>query len=119
MRALLTLPPIRAKSRKIKLAQRASIMRLGTMRSERTEAAIVVQARRELRRGVDVQIETLVAVAAVEGSHVLVAFGHAAQVIFVEELALVALLAETAQPVLADETVEGVVHLVFVGAVVT
>lgn len=34
-----------------------------------------------------------------------------------KEFALIALFAESAQPVLADETVEGVVYLVFVWAV--
>ena len=35
-----------------------------------------------------------------------------------KEFALIALFAETAQPVLADETVEGMIYLVFVWAVV-
>lgn len=39
------------------------------------------------------------------------------QIVFVKEFALIALFAETAQPVFADETVEGVVYLVFVWAV--
>ena len=43
--------------------------------------------------------------------------GGSLQIIFVKEFALIALFAETAQPVLADETVERVVDLVFVRAV--
>lgn len=35
-----------------------------------------------------------------------------------KELALIALFAQTTQPVLADEAVEGMVYLMFVGAVV-
>ena len=40
------------------------------------------------------------------------------QIVFMEELALIAFLAETTQPMFADQAVEGVRHLVFVGAVV-
>ena len=48
------------------------------------------------------QVQTLVAVAAVPVAHEKVALGHLAQVVLVQELAGLALFAEAAQPVLAD-----------------
>ncbi|KAK5636863.1 hypothetical protein RRF57_012575 [Xylaria bambusicola] len=86
-------------------AQLPSHMSLAAIRAERAEAAVVVWARREFGQRVDVQVQTLVAVGAVPVAHEEVAFGHLAQVIFVQELASFALFAEGAQPVLAYEGV--------------
>lgn len=148
MRTLLALPPVGAEAGEVERTQRASVVDFRAGRAEGAEAAVVVRAGRELGGGVDVQVEAFVAVAAVEGPCELVAFGHAAsawfrmsppathtdglemrgekvgiwtlslQVVLVQEFALVALLAQAAQPVLADEAVEGMVHLVLVRAVV-
>lgn len=52
------------------------------------------------------QIETLLAIGAVTVAHEEVALGHLPQVILVQELAMLALLAQPAQPVLADERVQ-------------
>lgn len=52
------------------------------------------------------QVQTLVAVAAVAVAHKEIAFRHLAQVVLVQELAALALFAEAAQPVLADEGAE-------------
>ena len=52
------------------------------------------------------QVQALVAVGAVPVAHEEVALGHLAQVVLVQELAVLALLAEPPQPVLADERVE-------------
>jgi hypothetical protein len=46
----------------------------------------------------------------------VIALGHAAQVVFVQELASLALFAEAAHPVFADEAVEGGLQVVLVGA---
>ena len=67
-----------------------------------TEAAIVPGA--VLYLGLAVQMEKLALfVAALAVFRVEEAFGHFAHVVLVQELALVALLAQTSQPVLADD----------------
>lgn len=82
-------------------------MPLGAPRPQGTEAAVVVRTRRQPRLRIDVQVQTLVAVAAVAVAHEEVALGHAPQVVLVQELAALALLAQAAEPVLADEAAEG------------
>lgn len=60
------------------------------------------------------EVETFFAVRAVTVTHEEVAFGHLAQVVLVKKLAVLALLAESTQPMLADEGVEpagGLLHL--------
>ena len=51
---------------------------------------------------IDVQIQALITVGAVPVAHKKVALGHLAQVVLVQKLARLALLAEAAKPVLAD-----------------
>lgn len=80
-------------------------MLLAAIGAQGAEALVVVRAGRELGLGVDVQVEALVAVRAVAVPHEEVALGHLAQVVLVQELAALALLAERAQPVLAHERV--------------
>ena len=53
---------------------------LGTILAQRTEAVVVVRAAGDLGVRVDVQIQALLAVAAVAVAHVEVAFGHLAPV---------------------------------------
>lgn len=74
-----------------------------TVRPERTETAIVMRARGPLGLGIDVEVEAVVAVGAREGAGIVRALGHAAQIVLVEELARLALLAQAAQPMLAHE----------------
>ena len=76
-----------------------------TVWTEWTEAAVVVWARGALSIWVQMQIETVVAVGAGLCAGVVGAFGHAAEVVFVEEFAGFAFFAEAAQPVFTYETV--------------
>ena len=78
MRALLTLPPARAKPSKIEPADRLPGMRFRALRPKRTEASFVMRTRGDLRGRVDMKVKAFVAVAAVESAGVLVAFWHAA-----------------------------------------
>lgn len=102
----LALGPVGTEPREVKLAQLPPHMLLGAVRTQRTKAHVVVRTRRQLGRRVDVQVQTLLPVGAVAVAHEEVALGHLAQVILVEEFAVLALLAQPAQPVLADEGVE-------------
>lgn len=52
------------------------------------------------------QIETLITVRAVSVAHEEVALGHLSQVVLMKKLAVLALLAQAAQPVLADQGVQ-------------
>lgn len=80
-------------------------MLLAAIRPQGAEALVVVRTGRELGLGVDVQVEALVAVRAVAVADEEVALGHLAQVVLVQELAALALLAQRPQPVLAHERV--------------
>ncbi len=79
-------------------------MLVGAARAQRTEAALVVRARGPLRCRVDVQIEAVLPVRARLVAGKVAALGHPAQVILVQELACLRLLAEAAEPMLAHET---------------
>lgn len=129
---LLALRPLRAEAREVELAQRLPDVLLGAAGPQRAEAALVPRARREAGVRVDVEVETLVcgwdgmlafaqgkgraggghrtrrrtSIAAVPVPHEEVALGHLPQVVLVQELAALALLAQAAQPVLAHEVVE-------------
>lgn len=81
-------------------------MLLRAHRPQGTEPAIVVRAGRHATLRVDVQIQTLFAIGAVSVPRKKVALGHLAEVILVQELALLTLLAQAAKPVLADERIE-------------
>lgn len=70
--------------------------------SQGTEPALIMRTWSPLILGVDVQIQAIVAVGAHAVFGVVGAFWHAAKVILMQELALIAFLAERAQPVLAD-----------------
>lgn len=106
MRPHLALRPIRTKPREIVRAQLPPHVLLRAQRAQRTKAHIVVRTRRQLRQRIDVQIQTLLAVGAVPVAHEEVALGHLTQVVLVQKLALLALLAQAAQPVLAHQRVE-------------
>lgn len=105
MRALLAEFAFGAEAGEVVYAQLPPHMPLATVGAERAEAALVVWARGEFAQRVDVQVETLVAVGAVAVAHEEVALRHLTQIVLVEEFASFTLLAERAQPVLADEGV--------------
>ncbi|KAL7821923.1 hypothetical protein V8C26DRAFT_391403 [Trichoderma gracile] len=112
MRANLALRPVRTEPREIEDTQLPPHVLLRTHRPQRTEAHVVVRTRRQLRQRIDVQVQTLLAVGAVPVAHEEVALGHLAQVVLVQKLAVLALLAQPAQPVLAHERVEPARRLV-------
>ena len=74
---------------------------------QRAKPPIVVRAGREAGRRVDVEVQALVAVGAVPVADEKVALWHLAQVVLVQELARLSLLAEAAEPVLAHQRAEG------------
>lgn len=106
VRAHLALGPVGAEPGEVEGTQLPPHVLLRAPGPKRAEAHVVVRARRQPAQRVDVQIQALVAVGAVPVAHEEVALGHLAQVVLVQELAVLALLAEAAQPVLADERVE-------------
>lgn len=73
-----------------------------------------MRTRRQLAQRIDVQVQTLLAIRTIPIPHEEVALWHLAQVIFVQELAVLALLAQAAQPVLAHERVEPARRLLLV-----
>lgn len=95
----------RAEPSEIKRTQsRLLVVLQGAIGTERTEASVVVGTCWSLRFGVDVKVEAVVAVGAGLGARVVGTLGHAPEVVLVEELTGLALLAQTAQPVLTHET---------------
>ncbi|TLD28624.1 hypothetical protein PspLS_03623 [Pyricularia sp. CBS 133598] len=107
MSTLLTQPPVGTEAAQIVGTQVPPDVLLAAPGAERAKALVVVRTRRQLALRVDVQVQTLLAVLAVAVADVKVALGHAAQVVLVQELAPVALLAQAAQPMLAHQAVEG------------
>lgn len=105
MRTLLTRLPIGTETRQVIRAQPPPHMLLTAIGPQRTEALVVVRAGRQLALGVDVEVQALVAVGAVAVPHEEVALGHLAQVVLVQELAALPLLAQRPQPVLAHQRV--------------
>jgi len=83
-------------------AQHSPEMLVPAVRSVAAEAPLVPRAVLDLALRVDVQEGALLVVAGVE-ARVEVALGHLGHVVLVQELALVALFAESAQPVLAHD----------------
>lgn len=105
MRTFLAILAIGAEASQVIRAELPTDVLLGAVRAQRAEALVVVRARGQLGLGVDVEVEALVAVGAVAVADEEVALGHLAQVVLVQELAALALLAQRAQPVLAHERV--------------
>lgn len=103
VRAVLAPGTLGAESDQVIHAQLPPHVLLATPRTERTEALVVVRAGRQLGLRVNVQVQALLAVGAVPVAHEEVALGHLAEVVLVQELARLALFAEAAEPVLADQ----------------
>lgn len=76
MRALLTLSTVGAETGKIELADGFANVLLAAARSERTKAFLVVWTWGEFRRGIDMQVEALVTIGAVQGARVVIALRH-------------------------------------------
>lgn len=76
MGTFLTLSPIGAETGKVKFADRFANVLLAAARSERTEPSLVVWTGREFGGRIDMQVEALVAVGAIQGARVVIAFGH-------------------------------------------
>lgn len=76
MSTFLAVSPVWAKAYQVELAERFPNMLLATPWAERAEAPVVVRAWTDFRSRVDVKIEAVVAVATVECSRILIAFGH-------------------------------------------
>jgi hypothetical protein len=87
-----------------------------TQRAQRTKPALIMRTRGAFPLRRNVLIHALIAVLAKSMAREIIALGHAPQVVFVQKLAGLALFAETAHPVLADEAVEGRLHMVLVRA---
>lgn len=117
MGALLAVWPIRAETGEIIRAHLLADVFFGAPGSQWAEALFVMWAGRQLALGVDVQVQTLVAVGAEAVAQEEVALRHLAQVELVQELAALALLTQATQPVLADERVEGVSTILLAAAV--
>ena len=117
MRALLALPSVRTEARKVEPAQRLPHVLLAAILAQGAESLVVMRTRRQSRCGVDVQIIAVLAADAVAAAIVVGTLCSGPYVVFVQVIALVALLAEAFQPVLADEVVV-VVVAVLVGTVI-
>lgn len=93
---------VRTEAGQVVGAQHSTNVSMSTVWSVPAEASVVPRAVLDLTLGVYVQEGTLLVVAGVE-PRVEVALGHLGHVELVQELALVALLAEATQPVLAND----------------
>lgn len=102
MRASLAGGAVGAEAGEVEEADAAADVFLGAAGAEGAEALVVVRAGRELGLRVDMEVEALLAVGAVAVAGEEVALGHLAEVVLVEELAVLALFAEAAEPVFAD-----------------
>lgn len=93
---------VRTTARQVVGAEDAAHVPMAAVRSVPTEPPIVPRTVLDLALGVDVQEGALLVVARVE-ARIEITFGHFGHVVFVQELALVALLAESTKPMLADD----------------
>lgn len=93
---------IRAKSGQIKVAQHPAHVPMPTVGPVATKATVVPRAVFDLALRINVQKRTLFVVARVE-PRVKVTFRHLGHVVLVQELALVSLLTQRTQPMLADD----------------
>lgn len=76
MRAFLTLSPVGAEPGKIELADVSANVPFAAARSERTETFLVMWAWGKFRGGIDMQVEALVTVGAIQGARVVIALRH-------------------------------------------
>lgn len=76
MGTFLTLTPIGAETGKVEFADRFANVLLAAARSERTQPFLIVWARREFGGRIDMQVQALVAVGAIQGARVVIALGH-------------------------------------------
>lgn len=98
-------PPQRTEAGQVARTKDLLHVTLFAVRALRAEAHGVLVAGRDLGLRVDVQVLALWGLSAVAVLGVEDALGHLAEVVLVEVLALVVLLAQAAQPVLADDLV--------------
>lgn len=99
---MLAVPAIGTEAGQIVHAEDAAHVPMATVWSMAAEATVVPWTVLDLALRIDVQERTLLVVAGIE-ARIEVALGHLLHVEFMEKLTLVALLAEAAQPVLADD----------------
>jgi len=92
----------RAEASQVVDAEHAPDMAVATVRTMATEATVIPGAVTDLGFWVNVEEGALFVMAGIE-SGVEIALGHLAHVVLVQELALVPLLAEPPQPVLAHD----------------
>ena len=105
MSALLTGLTVGAEAAEEVRTDGATDVLLAAVGAEGAEAAIVMRTRGQLALGVDVEVEALVAVGAVAVAEEEIALGHLAQIVLVQELARLPLLAQSPQPVLTHQRV--------------
>lgn len=103
-----TLGPLWAEAGEVEGAGDASDVLLGAERALWTESAVVPFALSALDGGVDVEVEAVVSAVAESKGGVEAALGDPAHVVLVEVVALLALLAQTSEPVLAYGALVGV-----------
>lgn len=102
---VLTLSPIGTEPGKVEFTDLPPHVPVATPRALLTEAPVVLLAQRQPRLLLDVQIQTLVPVLAVAILIVELTLAHLPQVVLVEIVARIALLAQRLEPVLADVVV--------------
>ncbi|KAI3489738.1 hypothetical protein L1887_46109 [Cichorium endivia] len=103
-----TLGTLWAEAGEVEGAGDASDVLLGAERALWTESAVVPLALSALDGGVDVEVEAVVSAVAESKGGVEAALGDPAHVVLVEVVALLALLAQTSEPVLAYGALVGV-----------
>ena len=111
MRSFLTVSSIWAESGQIKRTQRLLNMPLRTPRPKRTKSPLKPLTLHPPTLLINMQIQTLISIRAKPISAKEVTLWHLPQIILVQEFAVVAFLAEPAQPVLAYEVVVGTVRV--------
>lgn len=99
---MLTLRAIRAETSHVELAQLPPDMSLAASWTFLAEAFVVVFAHGQFRAFLDVDIQALITILAVPILIEELAFAHLSQVVFVEVVAGIPLLAQALQPVFAD-----------------
>lgn len=109
--------PVGAEASEVIRAHLLADMFLCAPGPKRAEALVVMWTGRQLALGVDVQVQTLVAVGAEAVAQEKVTLGHLPQVELVQELAALSLFTQATQPVLADERVERVATILLAAAV--
>lgn len=102
------LEPLWAETSEVERTCNASNVLLGAKGAFGTEASVVLFALPPLDGGINVKIEAVIAAVAESKRGVKSTFGNPSHIVFVQVVALIALLTQSSKPMLADGALVGI-----------